>query len=272
MDKIAEGSETVHDFMNVETFSQLPFIRPTTTTPFKEKSVVTGTSAGAIRLFGKEFGSGSPTASESADTDTPCDYTKPNTNNNSSSNKNNNSSNTNNNNSENGDSNRRFECHYCCRNFPTSQALGGHQNAHKRERQHAKRAQYNSLSTNPQVYELMNNNYTLKYNYPSWNSNSVTNNYTNSSSIRFYGRNQYGSSYSHAPLATTSEPINGNPLGLWRIPTTVQNIPTFNLDRSMNQHNNKPLLAGFEETKASQVGGSSQSTSVPEHVSLDLHL
>ncbi|PKA52380.1 Zinc finger protein 6 [Apostasia shenzhenica] len=96
------------DFMNVSSFSQLPFIRPTAS------SSPAPAPAPAIRLFGIEVlhDSGGPNLTAAA--------------------------------AGSGETGRKFECHYCCRNFPTSQALGGHQNAHKRERQHAKRAQLHS--------------------------------------------------------------------------------------------------------------------------------
>ncbi|XP_077230762.1 zinc finger protein GIS2-like [Tasmannia lanceolata] len=250
------NDKETHDFMNVDSFSQLPFIRPA---PVREK--------GAIRLFGIEFGPNKEAheESESGDTTVCDDSTKETTD----------------------ESVRKFECHYCCRNFPTSQALGGHQNAHKRERQHAKRAHLQSAMahhTTPTVYGLVNyglagsrSGPAFKFGpgfeplpYPPWhhhNGNASSNN-----GHRFHGA--HGSFFSQ-------QPINGNPLpGLWRIPV-VQNstFPAFNRDRSMSPSLPVPLLAG-EEWKPGTIGGASQNRHVYEstaanvrgHVSLDLHL
>eukprot|EP00262_Sarcandra_glabra_P016901 TRINITY_DN5638_c0_g2_i1.p1 TRINITY_DN5638_c0_g2~~TRINITY_DN5638_c0_g2_i1.p1 ORF type:complete len:267 (+),score=-3.20 TRINITY_DN5638_c0_g2_i1:57-803(+) len=239
------------EFMNVDSFSQLPFIRPAAHA--KEKG---------IRLFGIEFGTKQPDSEEVAEKSESGETTA--------------FEEANKEETENGDSGRKFECHYCCRNFPTSQALGGHQNAHKRERQHAKRAHlqsamaHHSLAEGP-VYGLVN--YRLRsapppptlvnafkpLHHPSWTYNGTGN--------RFYG--------SHGSF---SQPINGSPLqGLWRIPT-VQSDPTLNRDRS-----SLPLpLFSRDDSEPTRVGGSSSyqsrhvyentSNNVQDHVSLDLHL
>ncbi|KAI3523183.1 hypothetical protein L1887_01241 [Cichorium endivia] len=240
-----------HDFMNVESFSQLPFIRPS---PLKEKG---------IRLFGKEFGGGhgvgggdSAAMMITDDFDSTIDAVVA----------------THEESKEIGESSRKFECHYCCRNFPTSQALGGHQNAHKRERQHAKRAHLQSTMVHrsfseAQMYGLMN--------YQRYATTSATpsppyfHQATAASTITNYSHRFYGGNSSYISHQT---PINGSPLALWRYPNTQNS--TFNHDHSINTSS---LISSSDALRASRIPTTSSyiydsKPGVQDQVSLDLHL
>lgn len=195
-----------HDFANVASFSELPFLR---SAPPRESPT------SGIRLFGIDVPHASPegrTTKEAAATGSATTAAATQTQ------------------SSSGtamaapaasDSNRKFECHYCCRHFPTSQALGGHQNAHKRERQHAKRVQMQSaMAAAAASAGGAHHHHLLGYPqhrfgatlYPSWPTMSGG---AGGSSAGF----SYGQQF-YRGIGSVGQPINGNPLpgALWRGP------------------------------------------------------
>ncbi|KAK8951342.1 Zinc finger protein 6 [Platanthera zijinensis] len=229
------------EFIRVDSFSQLPFMRRSHTPP----------NPAPIRLFGFEFTPPHPSAPSDHDSAAKRRSSSPNTADTTTA-------------ADPGEPLRKFECNYCFRNFPTSQALGGHQNAHKRERQNAKRANLAAASgAGGHLQSLLGYHNSHGVPGPFYPSLSFSAGGQVGGGVRFYGG-----------LGSVAQPINGNPMsGIWTAPPTMTTAlhhrrAHFTAAAALQGQERKPLTSAAPPSRVLHDHHEPKA----DAVSLDLHL